>query len=183
MEFNTNEITLKFLANSVYKDEVNKNSEANIKLEKKEYKFYKKRVYRIIKDMMKNNYPNESMKNTHTILVKQIIQYIKHLDTAELIQKEYSEDLNNNNNNNNNNVNENTTSILIKDDIDEANKSMMKQSTKDFGTLDNFVNVKKIKLTNKIFLPKKKNLNIKTKQHKRKGIKKKNRKKEKQSEE
>ena len=172
MEFNTNEITLKFLANSVYKEEVNKNSEENIKLEKKEYKFYKKRIYRIIKDMMKNNYPNESIKNTHTILVKQIIQYIKDLDTAELIQKEYPEDLNNTNN-----VNENTTSILAKYDINEANKSMMKQQKKDFGTLDNFVNVKKIKLTNEIFLPKKKNLNIKTKEHKRKGIKKKNRKK------
>ena len=170
MDFNTNEITLKFLANSVYQEEVDKNTEKNIKIEKQEYKFYKKRVYRIIKDMMKNKYPNQSLKNAHKDLVKQIIQHIKETDTAELIQKEYPEDLN---------KSKTATSILTSYDIDEANKSIMKQTTQDFGTLDNFVNIKKINLTTEIFLPKMKNLNIKTKVHKRKGIKKKKQKKEK----
>ena len=64
-EFNTNQVTLKYLANSIYQDEKEKNAHVNKKKEKEEFKFYRKRIHALSKEMLKGKYPNETLKKAH----------------------------------------------------------------------------------------------------------------------
>ena len=65
--------------------------------------------------------------------------------------------------------------------IEEANQCIMRTSLQPVATMDQFVNVRKVKIEQPD-PPRRKNINIKTEEHKKKGIKKKKRsKKDKQN--
>ena len=67
ISFNTNEITLKFLANSVYQELIGikpDNSFAD------EYLFYEERLIYMFKDMLTGNYPTEQIKKIQEKLNK-----------------------------------------------------------------------------------------------------------------
>lgn len=165
-DFDATKITLMYLANSVYQDEEEKNEPINKKKEKEEFKFYRKRVHALSKDMLKGKYPNDTLKRAHKTFVKHIINYFKVTDRADLLQEEHINRL------------ESIPEVDCEEQlpldatIHEANQCMMKTSVQPMATMDPYVNVKRVKVKQPD-PPRRKNINIKSEAHKRKGLKKK----------
>lgn len=153
------QITIKYLANNLYQ-ELNQENKKNVEM--KEIKFYKKRLYCLFKEMIKGDYPNDTIKEKHLDYVKSVIEYIKVMDKSEILQKEHTlgkED----------ELKDSSSNLLT--DATQINKIIM-NIPKKTNTIDKFVEKKKIKITDEFPIPKIKNINIKSKEHRTKGIKK-----------
>lgn len=149
-----NALTIKYMANSLYKEEYMDKPLPT----KEDYKFYKQRILNLTKNMLKKKYPNERLKKIHMEYVNELIEFLKFKDLNDLIQEEYDEIEEDNNYNLKNNFN-----------LDDSNKLIM-QEKEEINNLDNFV-IKKCKIKEKKELPLIKKLDIKTEQHKIKGLK------------
>ena len=175
-DFDANEITLKFLANGVYQEVMEKKTKKN-KPTKDDYKFYKKRVFSLHKQMLKGNYPTETLKQIHMTYVSELIDYMKITDRAEIIQKDFEK------------ISVEDTDTPDKDGgkltpiaescTMEADKGIMKQVEGKAGSLDDFVERKVVKVSQPPAPPRRKNIDIKTEEHRNKGLKKKKKKKKK----
>ena len=165
-DFDTTKVTLMYLANSVYQEEEDKKEPSNKKKEREEFKFYRKRIHALSKEMLKGKYPNDTLKRAHKTFVKHIINYFKVTDRSDLLQEEHNKIL--------------PTIPEVKCEeqlpldatIEEANQCMMKTSLEPIATMDPYVNVKRVKVKQPD-PPRRKNINIKSEAHKRKGLKKK----------
>ena len=150
-----NALTLKYMANSLYKEEyMDKPLPSN-----EDYKFYKQRILNLTKNMLKKKYPNEKLKKIHLEYVNELIEFLKFEDLNDLIQEEYNEIDEDNKKNN----------LTTDFNLDDSNKLIM-QEKEMINNLDNFV-IKKCKIKEKKELPLIKKLDIKTEQHKIKGLK------------
>jgi len=167
--FDTNKITMMFLAKQTYNENIKQMKTERAKQYKKDVKFYKKRIYDMMKKLMHNEYPNERIKALHEEYVNAIIHHLKTEDRTDILQKEYIEQ---NNDISLNDIPDFTDipNMSMNATIDEANECMMKKKIEPIATLDNFVNVKRVTVEQPEF-PKRKNINIKTKEHRIKGIK------------
>lgn len=158
----TNSITLNYLTNPSYQPGLAKKMPDLLEVNKAEVKFYRKRILALTKDMIRGEIPSDGVKKIHDNYVAYIIEYLKMLDTRDILQEEYGDtvekDLNN--------------TLHTDDDINEANKSIMKQPTIT-STLDDFIISKTITMREPAPLPKKKQINLLKKELKTKGLKKK----------
>ena len=175
--FNANEVTLRFLANNVYQEVMEKKEKKN-KPTKEDYKFYKKRVFSLHKQMLKGKYPSETLKRAHMAYVGELIDYMKVTDRADLLQKDFEKM--------STDVNGSADSLTDLSPIAEsctmkADMGIMKQVEGKEGSLDDFVERKTVRMTQPPPPPRKKNLDIKTAEHKVKGLKKKKKKQDKSS--
>ena len=64
-DFDANKVTLMYLANSIYQEEQEKNEPVNKKKEREEFKFYRKRIHALSKELLKIY--NESIKKAQNI--------------------------------------------------------------------------------------------------------------------
>lgn len=163
------QITIKYLANNLYQElnqELNQETENKKIVELKEIKFYKKRLYCLFKEMIKGHYPNDTIKEKHLDYVKTIIEYIKIMDKCDILQKEHNQD--GLYTPETGELEDNSSNLLT--DVTQINKIIMNIPNKT-NTIDNFVEKKKIKITEEFPIPKIKNINIKSKEHRTKGIK------------
>lgn len=167
-DFDANKVTLMYLANAIYQEEQEKNEPVNKKKERDDFKFYRKRIHALSKELLKGKYPNESIKKAHKIFIKHIINYFKVTDRADLLQEEHINRL------------ETIPEVECEEQlpmdasIEEANQCIMRTSVQPVATMDQFVNIRKVKIEQPD-PPRRKNINIKTEEHKKKGIKKKKR--------
>lgn len=161
--------TLNYMINPVY-DAYNKDSifkkHTNHNVNKEEQKFYKKRIVSITRDLFKDNEHPEYLQNIHTAYIHHIIQYIKLIDTKDILQEEYNA-LEIKNPINCCDVNPDTIAI--------ANECVYNIKPKAV-TLDNFVTKTPTTKTKNIKPPRKKNINLKNPDLKHKGLKTKQRK-------
>jgi hypothetical protein len=173
-----NQITLNCLLNN---DILNKhlvNQKAK-KLNKKEKKFYRKRIYNLFKQMILGNIKEEEInpdiRYAYDNFINASIQYFKTVDNNDLIQSDYKdieehkEDLFNDDFCENN------------DDIQELNYSyaeadnlLIRTVKIEPPTLDRYVKKTTYKKKDEIIFPKQKNINLKDPELKNKGLKKKN---------
>ena len=178
-DFDANEVTLKFLANGVYQEVMKDKNSKQTKPSKEDYKFYKKRVFSLHKEMLKGKYPTDNLKRVHMNYVNELIDYMKVIDRAEILQQEHLT------------VNTKIPCATNKKDgkltpiaescTMEADKGIMKQVEGKMGSLDNFVEKKIIKVNQPPPPPRQKKIDIKTDDHKVKGLKKKKKKQDKSS--
>ena len=192
-------MTLSYFANKSQYDSIIKKAEYGTdKQYKNDIKFYKKRILDLTKRLFRNG--EEQIQDTHvnkcfTSYVKSCVTYLKFLDKSDIIQKRYeaeneldngeSKDITKTDgfindtikmddytsHNSDNSHNENIT---------QTNESKFENCDHLFSrpedvkniTLDNYI-IKTNEQSKTIFLPKKEEINIKTKEHKRKGIAKK----------
>jgi hypothetical protein len=125
-------------------------------------KFYKKRVIDLTKKLFRNDVDDLQLYNTFDSYTKSCINYLKFLDKTDIIQEKYSYI-----------IDYSKTSGELDDyDISTNNMLFAKEEEVKKINLDTFVIKKNSKPKSKI-LPKKEDVNIKTKEHKTKGIKKK----------
>jgi hypothetical protein len=154
-------LTLKFMANSIYQEIMVKTPQVKPP-SIADYKFYKKRVFNMTKEMLKGEYPNDYIKDAHMHYVDVLIEYMKDQDRTDILQKDYEK-----------------CDILDKDvllndkpfDISESSKVIMKDVEHNRGPLDGFVVTKKVIIKEQPSMPLIRDVNIKTDEHKIKGIK------------
>jgi hypothetical protein len=140
---------------------------------KKDKKFYKKRIFNLVKEILitKEEPPDlfPDVKYTFDNFVDSCIQYFKSKDNNDIIQSEYK------------NIEENNIiSELLESNVDdcdyiseEANKLLMRSIKITNPSLDNFVTKKYTKPQSEVILPKQKDINLKDPDLKNKGIRKK----------
>ena len=163
--FSHTEVTLRFLANSVYQDVMEKK---NIVREpsKDDYKFYRKRAFAMVKDMMRGKYPSEHLKTIHMKYVNELINYMKVQDTTDILQKDYPPRTEQE-------VKENINCDASDDILEYANKLIMKDLDSNSPTMEDFVTKKIIKVKIPAPPPTRREANISTAEHKTKGLNKK----------
>ena len=166
--FNQNEVTLRFLANSVYQEVMEKKTVAT-EPSKSDYKFYRKRAFAMVKDMMRGKYPSDYLKDIHMKYVNELINHMKIQDTTDILQSDYPPKSPKNEDSKNED-DDSTSSIEV---MEKANKLMMKETDSDITTMDDFVTKKVIKVKTPTPPPTRREANISTVEHKTKGLKKK----------
>ena len=166
--FNQNEVTLRFLANSVYQDVMEKKTTVT-EPSKNDYKFYRKRAFAMMKDMMRGKYPSDHLKTVHMKYVNELIKYMKVQDTTDILQKDYPPGTEKE-------FKEDMESETSEDVLEGANKLIMKELESNGSTMDDFVTKKIIKVKEPTPPPTRREANISTADHKTKGLKKKSKK-------
>jgi hypothetical protein len=163
MDISMNDIdslTLEYFVNKNHISVLNKNEEIKSKTFEKEKKFYKKRIIDLTKNLFRDEIADSTLKNSFNTYIKTSINYLNFLDKREIIQGNKPEDEIKINNNLENKEYANSDFLLFKE-----------KDTKKI-TLDNYIKKTNSK-PSKLILPEKQNYNIKTKEYKTKGIKKK----------
>ena len=164
------EIDIKYLTTSS-EYEIHVKKQLDRKVNKKDKKFYRKRICNLTKELLINDemIVNHDIKKQFDEYIQTCIDYFKTLDNNDIIQNDYNLlDVNSHDTINiNNNINENT---LMKSQEDANNLLIRSINVKN--SLDNFVIKNKIKIKkNDMILPKQKNINLRDPILKKKGIK------------
>lgn len=165
-----NQITLDCLLNGSATIHVMKNSEKQIN--KEEFKFYRKRIFNLFKDIINNNSPDDlspDVKYTYETFIKSTINYFKVVDKNDLLQEEYNE-LIHEDYKSDDSINKISKEYL--EINNDANKLMMRSVKMNVNTLDKYVKRISRKKDEKIFLPKCREVDIMKPELKNKGIKK-----------
>jgi len=163
-----NQITLDCLMNKEQynKHVANKNSK---KVNKKDKKFYRKRVYNLTKELLlsKEEPPNlfPDVKYAFDIFVNTCINYFKAIDSNDIIQSDYE------NIKDSLNIGSNIPEINVENiqSQEEANQLLMR-TIKINNSLDNFVKRTFTKSPDEMIIPKQKDINLKDPSLKTKGV-------------
>lgn len=142
------------------------------KINKKDKKFYRKRIFDLTKQLINNEVPDNLMpdvKSAFDNYIHRCIDFFKILDKTDILQEDY--------------IGINTDIVDPKNEINvddignttDANNLMMRsiKITNQNSVLDNFVKFKSIKVKNDPIIPKQKDINLKDPALKNKGIRKK----------
>ena len=167
----TNKIDLMYFTNSSARrmmDEKEKEKEKQNKIDKKDVKFYRKRILQLTKDLLRGGKSSNIINESFNAFVETAIKSFKFQDEAEILQKEF-EDL----------EEKKKASKGKKEFVSlESDKLMMKDlKNKKNDTIKNFAVVKTKKKKEKIKTPTQKKIDLKTEELKNKGVKKKKKKK------
>ena len=165
----TNNIDLMYFTNSSARRMIDeKDQEKEKKLDKKDIKFYRKRILQLTKDLLRGGKSSNIINESFTAFAETAIKSFKFEDEAEILQKEF-EDL----------EEKKKASKGKKEFVSlESDKLMMKDlKNKKNDTIKNFAVVKTKKKKEKIKTPTQKKIDLKTEELKNKGVKKKKKKK------
>jgi len=193
-------ITLNYFANKSQYDSILKRTESGSdKQYKNDIKFYKKRILDLTKRLFRSD--EEKIDDIHVnkcfaTYVKSCVNYLKFMDKSDIIQQKYEtetdiyttddpsslyknnleemnhDNSNHDNSNHDNSNHDNSNQQLNSGGIKKCDHLFSRVEDVKKVTLDNFV-IKSNESSNQKILPKKEEINIKTKEHKRKGIAKK----------
>jgi len=147
---------------------------SNNKKDKKDKKFYKKRIYDLTKQLLSNEQPSTlfpDVRNTFDNYIKTCISYFKVIDTSDIIQEDYNDLLGPINNATSL---DNVDGVDNMDHIDEINKLMMRSiKIMEPNALEKLVKRTIIKKEIEPIIPQQKDINLKDPILKNKGIRKK----------
>jgi len=152
-----NKLTLECLVSKSHYDKLIDKKLEN-KIDNKKIKFYKKRILSSTKDFFKGKSLNNNIDKIFNEYCHTLIQYFENLDTNDILQKDY----------------ESIDNSILKEytEMEEnPDELLFKEAPIKTLTLNNFV--KKNKSKEKIFVPERKDINLKDPILKRKGLKKK----------
>jgi hypothetical protein len=164
-----NEITLEYLmSREQHAKFMNKKKEGLSSGERKDKKFYRKRILNLSRDLLLNQVPDKMLGDVKAAFdnyVKTCINYFKILDETDIIQEDYD-------------------GLTMLDDAlgaedigtnsTDADKLLMRSIKMNKGPLDDFVKIKSTKPPNPPIIPVQKDINLKDPELKNKGIGKKN---------
>jgi len=175
-----NQITLECLINKEQYNKFVANNNKYMLPNKRDKKFYRKRILQLTRDILTNNAPE---KMTNDVLfafenyVKICIPYFQMIDESDIIQSEYEnllDDLQLDENNNSKNINNNLNDDNNANNSNEiktihADKLMLRQIKNDKYTLDKFVKITNTK-KEEVIIPTQKDINLKEPSLRNKGI-------------
>tara|TARA_B100000767_G_scaffold273948_1_gene305549 strand:- start:932 stop:1543 length:612 start_codon:yes stop_codon:yes gene_type:complete len=164
----TDNITLGFLLNPSYQNEIFQKKIRKEPVDKTDLKFYRKRISALSRDMMSGKVENTNVKEAYDEYLKAAIYYFKTVDKSDILQGDYVLDHSQNGKNDSNDL----TNFSIYDvnnglfNIDE-NKVC-------HPTLDNFVTREQVKNIEPANHPQTRDVNLKTNDLRYKGLRKRN---------
>jgi hypothetical protein len=163
MDISCNHLNLLYLTNQTYQNRYNKlNSENAIDIVDNDMEFYRKRIYHLVKEILRGKKINSSINNSFRNFANTCINHFKFEDTKELYQNQYAE-----------------MEQQVKKKIDisfnemEINKYMMKsEKPPEPKTIKDFLNVSSTyrEKRRKIPIPKRKKFNLKQEKFRTKGV-------------
>ena len=175
MDISMNEIdniTLSYFANkSQYTSILKKTEENNDKKFINDKKFYKKRVLDMTKRLFRDEETNAQLIGFFNTYVKSCVNYLKFLDKSDIIQEKYgSMNVGDDHEKTNIEIDASGDDIDI-ENVDYKNCDYLFSKPEDVKklNLDTFV-IKTVTNPPQKIIPKRENINIKTKEHKTKGI-------------
>jgi hypothetical protein len=175
MDISMNEIdniTLSYFANkSQYTSILKKTEENNDKKFINDKRFYKKRVLDLTKRLFREEETNTQLIGFFNTYVKSCVNYLKFLDKSDIIQEKYgSMTVDENQEKPVSEVDASGNNIYI-ENMEYKNSDYLFSKPEDVKklNLDTFV-IKTVTHTPQKIIPKRENINIKTKEHKTKGI-------------
>ena len=169
-------IDLEYLINKeLYGKSIDSKMQPHININnKKDKKFYKKRIYDLTKQLLSNEQPSTlfpDVRNTFDNYIKTCISYFKVIDTSDIIQEDYDNLLGPINNATSF---DNVAGVDNTDNIDEINKLMMRSiKIMEPNALEKLVKRTIIKKEIEPIIPQQKDINLKDPVLKNKGIRKK----------
>ena len=170
----TDNVTLTFLANPIYHRDVTRAASDNLAIDKKERKFYRKRLLALNRELLKGSSDVEkSLKKAHDGFVRAAIQHFKMVDRKDILQKQYPPG---------DDDEDDETECDTSFDMKEANAVLMR-TVEPQPTLDNFVTTKTVKVDVGPPPPKRKEINLKSDDLRTKGVKPKKKKNKKKKDE
>ena len=160
-------ITLNCFANKTqYNSIIKRNEHSNDNNLINDKKFYKKRILDLTKKLFRNEVEDTQLSTCFNNYIKSCIIYLKFLDKKDIIQEKYNAI-------ENDNKTENTSNDTDITEYNNCDYLLSKPPEVKKINLDSFI-INNNKKTKQKILPQKEIVNIKTKEHKLKGLKKKN---------
>jgi hypothetical protein len=162
-----NQVTLDYLINrEQYNKHVENKNTKNVN--KKDKKFYRKRVFQLTKDLLSKEEPNNLFPDVRYAFdnyVNMCVQYFKAIDNNDIIQSDYQ------NISDSYQIGANIPELNVDDILsqEEANKLLIRKIQMP-NTLDSFVKRKITKKPDEMILPKQKDINLKDPTLKIKGV-------------
>jgi hypothetical protein len=164
-----NKITLDYLLNTEQYSKYKNIQEKEKHVNKKDKKFYRKRIFNLFKELLTTSKPPENLSPDVIYIFDNFlnasIQYFQTLDKSDILQEDYKfiHDISNND----------MSNIFVENDqsIESANKLVMRSI--QMNSLNNFV-TKKGSKPKLLILPKQREINLNDPELKTKGIPKKN---------
>jgi len=159
-----NKVTLEYLVNKEY----NITLKASKNVNKKDKKFYRKRIFNLTKELLSNEEPSNllpDVKYAFDNYMKHCINYFKVIDCSDILQEDYKE-INGFECNDNAHFDES-----IQQTQDDANKLMMRSINIQSTTLDKFI--KRTVKKDTTIMPQQKDIDLSNPDLKLKGVKKK----------
>ena len=158
-----NKVTLEYLVNKEY----NVVLKATTKVDKKDRKFYRKRIFNLTKEILNNEEPTDilpDVKYAFDNYVKHCVNYFKAIDCSDILQEDYMDM--------SMNSSCNASELLESSQLqEEANKLMMRSINIQSTTLDKFI--KRTVKKDTVVLPQQKEVDLSNPELKLKGVKKK----------
>ena len=159
MDVSLNTIDLEYLTNPLY---VRKKIQVQTKSNKNEIGFYRKRIFKLTKELLCNMHINANMDNAFRNYAEECIKYLKFKDQSEVIQEDYH-------------------NIKKKPDLDNNNEQtnidhlMMRKITPMSNKITDYIPIK-IHKPNKAppFIPESRKIDLLDPKYRTKGILKKN---------
>lgn len=166
-----NQITLNYFLNKEQYDR-HINNKINRTTNKKDKKFYRKRILSLTKDLL-YNLENDigklpDIKYAFDNYIKMCINTFKSIDLSDILQEEYKDIILSDEDEIPPNLGENEENILLAKE--EADKLMMRSVKMEIKTLDSFVKRTNVKKEPTIILPQQKEVNLNDPNLKTKGI-------------
>jgi hypothetical protein len=155
-----NKVTLEYLVNKDYNVTIKTS-----KVDKKDKKFYRKRIFNLTKEILSNEEPHDifpDVKQAFDNYVRHCVNYFKAIDCSDILQEDYM----------GMNIVCNATELIENKQLqEEADKIMMRSINIQPCTLDKFI--KRTVKKETIVLPQQKEVDLKNPDLKLKGVKKK----------
>lgn len=165
MDISFNMLNLRYFSNTNVYNKCFKNNIINNNNQlynKKEYRFYKKRILQLAKDIMRKKNKDVNLVNAFDNFIKVSIEYLKFTDKSDFLQKDLS--------NNNLNVERNKPTI---NNVEIPNNLLFSKNTMKCNKIEDCIPlIVRRKEKNTQFIPSQKALNLQDPKYKTKGIKK-----------
>lgn len=158
-----NKVTLEYLVNKEY----NITHKTSNKVNKKDKKFYRKRIFNLTKELLSNEEPpnlSPDVKHAFDNYVNHCIHYFKVIDCSDILQEDYKDITGFD-------FGETDCDESIQQTQDEANKLMMRSINIQSTTLDKFI--KRTVKKDTTIMPQQKDVDLSNPDLKLKGVKKK----------
>ena len=160
MDISLNLIDLQYLTNPFEMNKIMKQKEGSF-LSKKDLEFYKKRIFKLTKDMLRGEKINTKVDKAFEHYAKICIDHFQFMDKMEIIQNDYKDIKSPKNT---------KTDFSIK----KSNNLMCRQKKPHRPKITDHIKIKTNKTIKPPIIPKHKNYNLKDPKFRDKGLKKKN---------
>jgi len=161
MDVSLNLIDLQYLTNPFEMTKIMKRKEESL-LSKKDLEFYKKRIFKLTKDMLRGEKVNTKVNKAFEHYAQVCMDHFKFMDRMELIQGELKD------------VKSEKKSSEETFNIKETNTLMCRQKKPQRPKITDHIKIKTNRTTKPPIIPKQKKFNLKDPKFREKGLKKKN---------